>query len=191
MSNGYLLLHGWQNRRPPGHWHHWLASRLADAGHTVAYPQLPDPDEPSLDAWLGVLQTESGALEGDERIVVCHSLSCLLWLHAAARGAVRADRVLLVAPPSPTLIATFPEVAEFVPPAVTAGQLQAAAATTRVAVGTEDPYCPEGATAAFPQHLLADLDVLPGAGHVNPDSGYGRWPSVLTWCEDASVRLVP
>jgi predicted alpha/beta hydrolase family esterase len=36
-----LIRHGWQNRRPEGH---WLAGRLRDDGHEVRYPQFPEPD---------------------------------------------------------------------------------------------------------------------------------------------------
>ena len=44
-----------------------------------------------------------------ERVVVAHSLGCLLWLHAAAEGLVDpvADRVLLVAPPSPAVTSSY------------------------------------------------------------------------------------
>ena len=39
------------------------------------------------------------------------------------------------------------------------------------------------------------VDVLPGAGHVNPDAGYGPWPAVEAWCYGASAitssRIAP
>ena len=38
----YLILHGWQNHRPEGHWQRWLAGELEARGHVVRYPQLPD-----------------------------------------------------------------------------------------------------------------------------------------------------
>lgn len=28
-----------------------------------------------------------------------------------------------------------------------------------------------------------------GAGHLNPDSGYGPWPGMRAWCEDPRVTL--
>ena len=46
----FLILHGWQNHRPKDHWQHWLADRLGELGHQVTYPQLPDPDDPDLEA---------------------------------------------------------------------------------------------------------------------------------------------
>ena len=123
----FLLLHGWQNRRPPGHWHHWLAAELSAAGHHVTYPQLPEPDEPVLADWLTELRTHITAMPADDRTVVCHSLGCLLWLHAAAAGEVPLPvaRVLLVAPPGPDVVAGIPEIAGFLPPPMPAGRLDA------------------------------------------------------------------
>src|SRR4051812_15005671 len=121
--HSFLILHGWQNHRPDGHWQRALADELAARGHRVTYPQLPDPDDPDLDVWLAVLHAFLDAewdSRGRERVVVCHSLAVLLWLHAAARGGARADRVLLVAPPSAEVLASLAEVAEFAGPEVTA-----------------------------------------------------------------------
>jgi predicted alpha/beta hydrolase family esterase len=39
----FLVLHGWPNRRPDGHWQRWLADRLAEDEAQVLYPQLPHP----------------------------------------------------------------------------------------------------------------------------------------------------
>ncbi|WP_229073148.1 alpha/beta hydrolase [Actinoplanes sp. DH11] len=195
-DQSFLLLHGWQNRRPPAHWQHWLAGELTALGHAVDYPQLPDPDEPQLDAWLDELRTRVAAMPGSRRTVLCHSLGCLLWLNAAARSAVplRVDRVLLVAPPSPSITLSQPAIAGFAPPDVTPDQLSAAASYTRL-VGTDnDPYFPEDIRDVFGTPLGVDTDILPGAAHLNMDSGYGPWPSALAWAvgpDDTPIQLRP
>jgi predicted alpha/beta hydrolase family esterase len=200
----FLLLHGWQNRRPPGHWHHWLAGELAAAGHHVVYPQLPEPDQPVLADWVAALRTHLGALpegalpggalsngdlpsgdlpSGDlpdgDWTVVCHSLGCLLWLHAAATGQVPlpVGRVLLVAPPGPDVVAGIPEIAVFHPPDVTGEQLGAAARHTRLVCSDNDPYCPSGAEADYGVPLGIPTTVL---------NGYGAWPSLRDWCLSGS-----
>ncbi|GIF40988.1 RBBP9/YdeN family alpha/beta hydrolase [Actinoplanes xinjiangensis] len=184
----FLLLHGWQNRRPPGHWHHWLAGELAAAGHHVVYPQLPEPDQPVLADWLAALRTHLGALPAGERTVVCHSLGCLLWLHAAATGQVTApvDRVLLVAPPGPDVAAGIPEIAGFHPPPVTGEQLGAAARHTRLVCSDNDPYCPAGAAADYGVPLGIPTTILDGAAHLDMAAGYGPWPSIRDWCLSGS-----
>lgn len=189
----FVILHGWQNRRPAGHWQHWLAGQLAARGHEVAYPQLPDPDEPDLAVWLAELR---GLLAVPRRhTVVCHSLACALWLHAAARGEapVPVERVLLVAPPSGGFLRQQPQVAAFAPPPVTRDHLAAAAGRTRIVCGDDDPCCPEGAVPEFAAPLGLPADVVTGGGHLTLDAGYGPWPSVLDWClaaagDDPPVR---
>ncbi|MFF4500072.1 RBBP9/YdeN family alpha/beta hydrolase [Streptomyces sp. NPDC001401] len=186
----FLILHGWQNHRPKAHWQHWLADRLTGLGHHVTYPQLPDPDDPSLEVWLTELARHLDELPGPERVVIAHSASVLLWLHAVSRGLVKmgaVDRALLVAPPSASVLASHPEVAGFAPPALDF----ALPSPTRLVAGDDDPYCPEGGRDQYGDPLDIPTDILPGAAHLDLDAGYGSWPAVLDWCLDGSVRLTP
>ena len=103
-----LIIHGWGNHRPVGHWHSHLATALRQQGHVVAYPQLPNTDLPNLDEWLEVLKTELemlGEINDNELVVVAHSLGCLTWINIAMRGLAPKDvsRVLLAAPADPDL----------------------------------------------------------------------------------------
>jgi len=185
----FLILHGWQNHRPQGHWQHWLADRLTALGQHVAYPQLSDPDDPELGVWLGELSRHLDALPSGEgeRVVVCHSLACLLWLHAVARGEVEmtVDRVLLVAPPSASVVVRHPEVEDFAPPPL---DFPLPGPTWLVA-GDDDPYCPEGARAVYGDPLDIPTEIIPGAAHLDLPAGYGSWPAVLDWCLDDSAKL--
>ncbi|AWT43403.1 MULTISPECIES: RBBP9/YdeN family alpha/beta hydrolase [Streptomyces] len=189
-TRSYLILHGWQNHRPEAHWQHWLADRLTERGHRVTYPQLPDPDEPHLEAWLGELEAHLAGLGEGERVVVAHSLAVVLWLHAVARGLpgpATVDRVLLVAPPSDTFMSGHREVlGSFLPTPVEGLALPA---PTRLVAGDEDPYCPEGAQKAYGDPLGLTAEILPGAAHLDLDAGYGSWPSVLEWCLDAGAEF--
>jgi predicted alpha/beta hydrolase family esterase len=198
---GVLLLHGWQNRRPVGHWQRWLTEQLAARGHVVHYPQLPQPDDPDLDTWLATVREQLAALRGvqvTERVLICHSLACALWLHLVAESSGPdpgpdpiVDRVLLVAPPSPKVVGDNREIAAFVPPSTTSAALAAAApGGTRMVGAADDPYCPEGAEAAYGA-LGVDIDVLPGGGHLDLEAGYGDWPSVLAWFDDPATRIRP
>lgn len=184
----YLILHGWQNHRPEGHWQHWLADRLAALGHQVTYPQLPDPDDPDLEVWLGELARH--LTDGAPDVVLAHSAGAVLWLHAVARGIVKegdVERVLLVGPPSPSVLARYPEVVEFAPPPL---EFTLPGPTLLVA-GDDDPYCPEGARTVYGDPLGIPSRLLPGAAHLDLDAGYGSWPAVLDWCLDPAAELVP
>ncbi|MFF0435182.1 RBBP9/YdeN family alpha/beta hydrolase [Streptomyces sp. NPDC004327] len=188
MTTTFLILHGFQNHRPPGHWQHWLAGALRERGHEVRYPQLPEPDAPRLADWLDALEEHGERPAGEgEFVVLGHSLGVLLWLRAVAAGrAPAADRVLLVAPPSPQVTASIPEIAGFADGLELTGLDMRNA---RLVYGDGDPYCPEGADVPYGTPLGLDVDHVPGGGHLNPDTGYGEWPDVLAWCENAEVRV--
>lgn len=195
MSRRFLVLHGWENHRPREHWQWWLVDRLRGRGEQVLYPQLPAPDAPALEDWLEVLASEWTQMGDGERVVVAHSLSCLLWLHAAARGLVDppADRVLLVAPPSPGVTRSHPEIAGFVAPGdatVPAAVRASSRAAVRLVASERDAYSTEGtAHELYGAPLGLDSEVLPGAGHLTIDDGYGEWPAVLAWSLDPEVRF--
>jgi uncharacterized protein len=176
----FLVLHGWQGSGA-GHWQSWLVERLRSSGEFVSYPELPEPDAPRLDRWLDALEREL-ARQPDSPVVVCHSLACVLWLQHAHEGAAggRAQRALLVAPPSPS--ATLPGVQGFFPLAVEPAEVARAAGSTLIAASDDDPYCPEGAGRLYGEPLDVPVHLLEGGGHVNPDSGYGPWPQVERWC---------
>lgn len=189
-----LIVHGWENRRPVGHWQRWLAGQLTAGGHEVRYPQFPEPDVPVLDDWLSLLRVELAALDdgdGDERVLVCHSLAVLLWWQAApSLGALQPDRVLLVAPPAADVLRGFPEVAAFAPPGIETTPLATELAVrTRLVAADDDPYFPGGAASLYADRFGLDTDVVPGGRHLDLPAGYGSWPSVLAWCTDPSVRI--
>lgn len=180
-ARSFLILHGLDGSGP-GHWQTWLAARLRADNERIAYPDLPDADLPSLGAWRTSLQGELDALPDGEVVVICHSLSCLLWLHHVAEGGRQADRVLLVAPPSES--SGVPQIAGFFPV-----PLPALAAGARLVCSDNDPYCPEGAATLYGEPLGIPVDVVPGGGHLNPEAGYGPWPAVEAWCLDGDRPL--
>jgi predicted alpha/beta hydrolase family esterase len=177
----FLILHGWQNRRPAGHWQRWLAEELRAGGEQVLYPQLPEPDAPSLEAWLGLLRAELELLGDGERIVIAHSLGCLLWLRHAerARPEERVDRVLLVCPAGPAALPA--QLAPFHAAPFDAAAVRRAARRTELVCTDADRWCPEGASALFGRALDLPTHLVPGAGHLSLEEGYGPWPAVATW----------
>lgn len=184
-----LILHGWQGSGPE-HWQSWLADRLRAAGEVVRYPLLPECDQPCPDRWGAALREELAALEGGERVVICHSLACVLWVREARAlpPQLRVDRCLLVAPPCPS--ADVQELARFYPTGADGDAIRAASAMTRLVCSDADPYCPDGAQCHWGAPLNLPVDILPGAGHVNADAGFGPWPEVEEWALGRREALV-
>lgn len=97
--------------------------------------------------------------------------------------------MLLVSTPSPRVLGRHPDVAAIAQPRPDAAAIAAAAGSTRLVCSDDDPYCPETAPVAY-SDLAVDTDIIPGEQHLDPDAGYGVWPSAIAWCLDPTVRLV-
>ena len=182
----FLLLHGIAARGldHPEHWQSWLAGRLREQGHSVAFPRLPAGDRLTPEAWEAALDDELTALaaEPGERIVLCQSTGSVLWLrHARHVGAEhRVDRVLLVAPPCGP--GGDPRLEAFFPVALDRLAVAAAASSTLLVCSDDDPWCPDGADVVYGTPLGIDVELIPGAQHIDDESGYGPWPHLEAWC---------
>jgi predicted alpha/beta hydrolase family esterase len=116
----------------------------------------------------------------------------VLWLREAAAiaPALRVDRVVLVAPPCPG--AAVPELARFYPTGADKSAIDAAAGQTRLVCSENDAYCPgRGAAEHWGRPLALAVDLLPGAGHLNVEAGYGPWPAMEAWALGATEALAP
>jgi predicted alpha/beta hydrolase family esterase len=178
-----LILHGWQNHRPAGHWQHLLAVDLREQGVEVRYPQLPSPDEPSWNAWRTTVLDELGALTGTAPVLIAHSLAVWVVLDLLAdSGLPDIERILLVAPVARATLAANSPIAAF-DPGLDDAMIATAAAdhgAVHVVCSDDDPYWPGGA-AGWAAELGATLHPLSGQGHLALGDGYGRWPAVHDW----------
>jgi hypothetical protein len=189
-----LIIHGWGNERPDGHWHRLLATALRKEGHAVAYPQLPDTELPTLAKWLAVLKVELDLLSevGDgELIVFGHSLGCLTWLHISKSDILKepAARVLLVAPADPELCGEVPDFQlELSSPEIRSAAHKAANST--LLVGSDsDPWLPRGIEQTYAAPLDLPFVLIPGAGHFAVEEGWTPWQGVINWVNYPSTDL--
>lgn len=187
-DRSFLILHGFGYDGDPGHWHALLARSLRQRGENVTHPSLPDPESPSLAAWSAIAR---GALAEmpSERIVICHSLGVLLWIHLSISMERPVERTLLVSPPDDAEVPEGGEefhVGSFDTDALRASSLEA----PRVVRGERDPYSP-GGVPAWVAAAGCEIDGIACAEHLNPDDGYGEWPSLARWCDDPAVRIEP
>jgi leucyl-tRNA synthetase/predicted alpha/beta hydrolase family esterase len=90
-----LLLHGFEGS-PKGNWMPWMKAELEARGFEVFAPELPHPDHPDMDAWLGTILP---ILENftEEDIVIGHSLGSKVALHAIEKSGKKLKHVYLVA----------------------------------------------------------------------------------------------
>ena len=188
----FLILHGWQGSGPE-HWQTWLAGRLRAAGHHVQYPELPACDEPCPDRWGIAFRSELGRLaarQDDERVVVAHSLGCVLWLREAANVAPsrRVDRVALVCPPCPG--AAVARARRLLSHRRRARGRRARRRRDAPGLHRRRPVLP-GRTPRATGRAAGLTSTCSGAGHLNVEAGYGPWPEMEAWCLGERSHLLP
>jgi hypothetical protein len=164
-----------------GHWQrHWLidqpASRLVEQD---------DWERPALSHWLARLESELD--RADEAYIVAHSLGCVLTAHlAGSASAGKVKGALLVAPcdlaptdrlhPGQVAFGTMPTAA--LPfPAIMVGSLN-------------DRYMALDRLTLFSRLWGTDLRNIGLAGHINIDSGYGRWSAGYSFLETLKTKAV-
>lgn len=195
--NRVLLLHGWTNRRPEGHWMRLTAARLRAASHQVWYPQFPNPDAPNPADWQDLLRQESNMMdevEGGEKIVIAHSLGTINWLYGALTDLYNKpfDRALLVAIPDPVKTNETSgiegEPMDFSNPLL-APQMRKWAGKVSAVASESDRWQPNGT--GFYQPLGINTTEVVGAGHFSLDDGWGQWAGLAQWVATGNPEDLP
>ncbi len=91
-----LLLHGLSGSSKEN-WFPWFKEAMEERGYDVLIPDLPDPDNPTLEEWVTALEKLS--LKKEDRIfVVAHSLGAPAAIAYIRKNRLPIEKLLLVAP---------------------------------------------------------------------------------------------
>jgi len=167
MSDRVLILHGWGGSDAP-HWQAELASAVAMGYGTVSFPLLDNPHFPSKNRW--VRQVKSILDEFKPDTVVCHSVACTLWFWLCGEDIAQVERLYLVSPPS--LATDIDTIKSFFPISV---PRDLRASNAQMIVSDDDPYISIIEATEMAEIADTPLIVIESAGHINADSGYGKW----------------
>ncbi|WP_151899329.1 RBBP9/YdeN family alpha/beta hydrolase [Sulfurimonas hydrogeniphila] len=168
MAKKVLLLHGWGGSDYP-HWQSWLAGETAKEYGCVNFLKFSNFDTPKLAVWMQELESALADFKPD--IVICHSLANTLWFHLCNTKKIpEIEKLYLVAPPS--LTCKIKELEEFFPVSTPA---QLFAKETLLIASTNDPYMSLDEAKELQKTLHVKIKILNNAGHINTDSGYGKW----------------
>lgn len=190
-----LILHGWTNRRQRGHWQRHLATALRQQGHIVVYPQFPNTDAPKLEEWQELLAAELDILaevDAGETIVIGHSLGCINWIQGAATGVINqpVDRLLFVAPADPRMLGEIEGLKVSLTDPEVSSALHASTSSLTILASDKDKWTPRGIQATFGEPLGVEALIMPGAGHLSLDDGFGHWQGVIDWVNDSRADLL-
>lgn len=168
------------------------AAELRNRGNQVWYPQFPSPETPDPVEWQALIEQESKMMDevsGGEKIAIAHSLGCLNWMLAAMNSRLGEvfDRVLFVAPPDPIRTSEAEGIKgepmnlqhpELLP------SIKRNSNQFEVLASDSDRWLPRG-IGIYEEVLEKKALVFPGAGHFSLDDGWGPWPGLWSWVEEA------
>jgi len=165
--NKTLILHGWGGSDTP-HWQAELAAEIAKNYGTVSFPLLDNCHFPSKNRWVKQVKILLEEFKPDT--VVCHSLANTLWFWLCQEEIPQVKRLFMVSPPSLTTeeatIKTFFPCK--MPEELYAKEIQ-------MIVSDNDPWANMEESKKIALHYNMPITVIKNAGHINDDSGYGKW----------------
>ena len=167
MSNKTLILHGWGGSDHP-HWQSELASEISKNYGTVSFPLLDNCHFPSKNRW--VKQLKQLLEEFKPHTVVCHSLANTLWFWLCQEEISTVERLFMVSPPS--LTTTEATIKTFFPCAI---PQNIHAKEVHLIVSDNDPWVQLEEAKTLAKSINATYTVIENAGHINADSGHGKW----------------
>ncbi len=164
----FLILHGWGGSDAP-HWQAELASEIAKNYGTVSFPLLDNCHFPSKNRWMRQVKKILEDFKPDT--VICHSLANNLWMWLCQEEDIQEiKRLFMVSVPSLTTkektIKTFFPCP--LPKSLYANEIH-------MIVSNDDPWVALDEAKQIANQYNAFLTVLENAGHINTDSGYGKW----------------
>jgi len=163
-----LILHGWGGSDFP-HWQSHLASSLAKNYGIVYFPLLDNCHFPSKNRWLKQLKEILSAFQPDT--VVCHSLANNLWFWLCESEEIcEVEKLFMVSIPS--LHTEEKTIKTFFPCPLPQNIY---AKEVHILVSDNDPWVKLEEVKAIATQLNAKLSILEDAGHINADSGFGKW----------------
>ena len=172
MFENVLILPGLWNSGPQ----HWQSRWEALHPGMVRVNQA-DWETPAYADWAATLEAAVAASPAPP-ILVGHSSACALvarWSQATSRAA----KAALLVGPSDTDAPSYPAG----PTGFSPMPLGRIPFPTIVVASDDDPYVSLERARLFAASWHSELVIVPGAGHLNSDSGLGDWPDGLALLE--------
>jgi len=166
-----LILHGWGGSDAP-HWQAELAATIAKNYGTVSFPLLDNCHFPSKNRW--VKQVGKLLKEFSPDTVVCHSLANTLWFWLCEETEMTTVKKLFMVSP-PSLTTKEKTIKTFFPAKM---PTHMHAQNIHIIVSDDDPWVNMHEVQTVAVHYNATFTVIQNAGHINAESGYGKWPFI-------------
>lgn len=181
-----FIIHGWGGDSNEG-WLVWLKKELESKGYEVVVPDMPDTDNPKINAWTNHLKDLVGMCDKDTYFV-SHSIGCqtvMRYLEKLSENE-KAGGVIFVAGWFSLTedtwdddIYTKEKVDEWINTPINFGEIKTHTDRFMLIASDNDPYVSLSNTKLFKNNLGAKIIVLKQKGHISGEDGVTELPIVL------------
>lgn len=177
MPDRVFIIHGWKAVPVEG-WRPWLKTELGISGYMSFIPEMPDPVNPEMNAWVEHLRRE--VKHPDEHThFIGHSLgvaAILRYIESLPQG-TRIGRVVSVAGFCGDI--GVPEVASFVTAPFDFGKIASHISEFTCIYSDNDSFVPMDRADIFRKELHARMVMIPNGKHFSSNEGYNKLPAAL------------
>src|SRR3989338_3594071 len=178
MKKRVFVIHGWGGS-PGGGWEPWLKEELEARGFQVIMPQMPNPEFPKMDEWVGTLASLVGKPDEDTYLVG-HSLGvvcALRYLETLKKGERIGGAVLVAGLAMDTDIL---EIKNFFPQkSYKWAEIKPHCGKFITINSDNDYYIPLSHGEEFKKELGAEMIVMHEHGHFSSGDGFTELPVLL------------
>lgn len=178
MEKRVFVIHGWGGN-PDGGWKPWLRSELEKKGFAVTMPQMPSPDFPKMEDWVGTLAKLIGKPD-ENTYLVGHSLGVVTVLRylESLKGKERIGGAVLVA--GLAMNTHISELQSFFPKESYDWAAIRQHCSKFITINSDnDYYIPLEHGEEFKGKLGAEMIVMEEHGHFSSADGFTELPVVL------------
>lgn len=172
-----VIVHGYTGS-PAENWFPWLKQQMEEEGFEVIVPELPNPNAPVLEEWLGKLKQDVGGVDEDTYFIG-HSLGCstILRYLEAQDDECRSGGVVLVSGFAEPI--HFTELDGFTAGEWNYEKIKKLAGQIIIINSDNDPHVPLQMAKNIMNNFSAELIVMHDAGHINVKDGYLELPEAV------------
>lgn len=182
-----IILHGTLGS-PHGNWFQWLRAQLEQAGITVWLPQLPHPEQPSLQEWGAYVRHECPFPITDATIIIGHSSGAILALILAQHNPQPVGSVVAVSVFHDNSLEWEPNNRLF-DVEFDWNAIGRNAQKLLFVHSDDDPYVPLPQAQFVAKQTGGEMAVIPGEGHFNLEKSpdYETFPKLLELLKEKGI----
>jgi hypothetical protein len=178
-----IIVHRWEGSAEAD-WYPWLKNELEKKGYKVNVLEMPNPETPVIEEWVGYLKDSIGEVD-ENTVLIGHSVGCqtILRFLEQANDEVKVGKVLLVAPWLNLVNLSGPEEEEIAKPwletPIDFQKVKDKSDKFIAWFSDNDPWVPASDAKLFESKLGANVFIEKSEGHFTEEDSVVELPELL------------